>query len=106
MISVCEKGKQSEKALELFEVMRGHRLTPDVITYSAMICACKTGKQPLKAMELELFELIRGQRLTPNVITYNASISFCEKGKQPMKVMEIVDVMPRQSLTSIHTVTG
>ena len=68
-MSACEKVKQPLKALELFEVMQGQTLTPDVITYNALISACEKGKQPGKA--LEPLEAMQGQRLTPNDITYN-----------------------------------
>ena len=37
LISACEKGKQPERALELFEAMKRQGVVPDVITYSALI---------------------------------------------------------------------
>ena len=40
-ISVCEKAKQTEKALEFVEEMPRKGLEPDVITYSAAISACE-----------------------------------------------------------------
>jgi pentatricopeptide repeat protein len=39
LISACEKGRQPERALELFEAMQRQGVVPDVITYSAMIMA-------------------------------------------------------------------
>ena len=39
LISACEKGKQPERALELFEAMQRQGLVPDVITYNALISA-------------------------------------------------------------------
>ena len=43
---LCEKGKQPEWALELFEAMQRQGVVPDVIAYSALISACEKGKQP------------------------------------------------------------
>ena len=36
LISACEKDKQPERALELFEAMRRQGVVPDVITYSVV----------------------------------------------------------------------
>ena len=44
LISACDKGRQPEQALEVFETMREQVVLPDVITYSALISACKNGK--------------------------------------------------------------
>ena len=37
MISACEKGKQPERALELFDAMKQQSMVPDVMTYNALI---------------------------------------------------------------------
>merc|ERR1712226_493629 len=52
VISACEKAKQPEQALQLFEEMQRRVLEPDVITFSAVISACEKGKQPEQAHEL------------------------------------------------------
>ena len=57
LVSTCEKGKQPERALKLFEEMRLPGFVPDVITYSALISACEKGKQPERA--LKLFEAMQ-----------------------------------------------
>ena len=50
LISACEKGKQPDRALEIFDQMQQQGLVPDVITYSALISACEQSKQPEQAM--------------------------------------------------------
>ena len=40
-VSACEKGRQWQLALGLFEEMRSHVLRADVITYIATISACE-----------------------------------------------------------------
>ena len=52
LISACEKGKQPERVMELFEAMNHKGVVPDVITYSAVISACEKGKQPERALEV------------------------------------------------------
>ena len=50
LISTCEKGKQPQRALEVFQAMQQQGVVPDVITYSALISACEKGKQPQQAL--------------------------------------------------------
>ena len=40
LISACEEGKLSERALEAFAAMEQQDAVPDEITYSALISAC------------------------------------------------------------------
>ena len=76
--SVCEKGKQPERALELNEANQWQDVVPNVITYCALISACEKGKQPERTLELN--EAM--QRL-----------SACEKGKQPDRALELFEAM-------------
>ena len=46
LISVCEKGKQLERALDVFEALKLQGVFPDVFKCSALISACGTGEQP------------------------------------------------------------
>ncbi len=57
LINACQKGKQPERALELFEAMKQQGIVPDEITYSALLSACEKGKQTVRA--LELFEAMK-----------------------------------------------
>ena len=43
LISACEKGKQPERALELFEAMQRQGVVADKITYKALMSACEKG---------------------------------------------------------------
>ena len=44
LISACEKGKQPERALEIFDKMQQQGIVPNIITYNALISACEKGK--------------------------------------------------------------
>merc|ERR1712066_328205 len=41
MISACETSKNLNKALQLFQEMQQEDITPDAITYNALISACE-----------------------------------------------------------------
>ena len=43
LISACEKGKQPERALEVFEAMQLQGIVPNVITCNALISTCEKG---------------------------------------------------------------
>ena len=49
LISACEKGWMTERALQLFDAMQQQGLQPDVITYSALVSACKKGRMAVMA---------------------------------------------------------
>ena len=49
LVSACEKGKQPERAWEVFHAMQQQGLTPSVITYNAPISVCEKKKQPERA---------------------------------------------------------
>ena len=59
VISACEKGKQAERALEVFQTMQWQGVVPNVITYSAVVSASEKGKQPERA--LEMFQAMQWQ---------------------------------------------
>ncbi len=46
LISACAKGKQPERAMEIFSKMQQQDIVPIVITYNALISACEKGRQP------------------------------------------------------------
>ena len=52
LISACEKAGQSDRAFEVYNVMRHERVTPTVITYSALISACANAGQWRQALDL------------------------------------------------------
>ena len=57
LISVCEKGKQPQQAVEVFRALVQQGVVSNVITYSALISACDTGKLPEQA--LKVFEAMQ-----------------------------------------------
>ena len=51
---------------------------PDVITYSAAICACEKGPQHQQV--LHFLRAMRRHVIVLNAITYEAAISACKNG--------------------------
>ena len=78
--SACEKGKQLQKALQVFETMLKQGVLPNVIIYSALISACEKREQPRHTFCI--LEEMKRQHMVLNVITCNALISSCEKDKK------------------------
>ena len=52
VISACERGKQFDKAAEVFQAMRRQCLVCDVIIYNALISTCEKGMQAAGALEV------------------------------------------------------
>ena len=50
--TACEKGKQPEGALQVFELMQNPGIVLNTITYNALISACEKGKQPEGALQV------------------------------------------------------
>ena len=67
-----------ESALQLFQKWRQQGLLRKVITYIAIIGACRWGNVTERA--LQLFQLIQQKGLQPNMITYNDLIKAWGKG--------------------------
>jgi pentatricopeptide repeat domain-containing protein 1 len=67
--------------------MKEANVTPNVITYTALINACGKGGQWEEA--LKLLDAMEEDKVTPDTITYNALINACEQRgqwKQAFKV--------------------
>ena len=75
MISAYGKGKQMTRALAVFDDMHQAKLQPDLITYNALIRACK--RDWTRAMAF--FEDLKAEGLEPDVVTYNTLIGACRK---------------------------
>ena len=52
LIRTREKGKQPERALELFEATQGQGVVPNVINCNRLISTCEKDKLPERALEL------------------------------------------------------
>ena len=72
------------------------KVTPNVVTYSALISACeKKGQWPAA---LCLFEEMPSAKVTPNAVTYTALISACEKKGQWQAALCLFEEMPEAKL--------
>ena len=51
LISACEKGKLSERALRVLEAMLQQGVMPDAIIHHSLISACEKDKRPERALK-------------------------------------------------------
>lgn len=128
-ISACGKGLQWQLALHFFQHLEGSRLSPDTISYNAVISSQKwqmalqlfEEMSPLAVVSvvtlgallstceaqwtiaLELLEAaLRG--LSPNVVIFNAAISSCEKASEWPAALAIFGMM-RESNVEADVIT-
>ncbi len=80
-----------QDAIRLLNNLTDAGIKPNVITYTAVISACKKGGKAEEA--LEIFNKMLDAAITPNVITYSAVISACEKGGKAEEALEIFNKM-------------
>ena len=67
-------------------------LTPDVVSWSAVLSACENGTQWEGALGL-LREMVH-QLLTSNVVSWSAVLSACENSKQCEEALGLLHEMP------------
>ena len=48
LFGTCEKDKQPERALEMFQALQRQGVVPDFITFNALISVCEKTGQPLR----------------------------------------------------------
>ena len=99
-ISACAKGKETDKALEIFAEMKQSGLQPDVITFSELVSACFQGDRSEKA--LEIFAEIRHTELQPNAITCDALVRVRQKANTRGLAMNVFAEMQQETPGSEH----
>ncbi len=85
-----------QDAIRLLNNLTDAGITPNVITYNAVISACEKGGKAEEA--LEIFKAIP-VGITLDVITYTAVISACGKGGKAEKALEIFNKMLDAGIT-------
>jgi pentatricopeptide repeat domain-containing protein 1 len=103
-MKVCARGKQADKAMELFRVVKDMgELELDVYFYTTAMDACAKGGKWRRALSL-LDEMKEERGILPNVVTYGVAIAACGNGGQWKKALELLDQMRGDNL-SINTIT-
>jgi pentatricopeptide repeat protein len=103
-MKVCARGKQADKAMELFRAVKDMgELELDVYFYTTAMDACAKGGKWRRALSL-LDEMKEERGILPNVVTYGVAIAACGNGGQWKKALELLDQMRGDNL-SINTIT-
>eukprot|EP00887_Chlorella_sp_A99_P003888 scaffold11.g3888.t1 len=103
LIQQAARSKQPEKAVEIFEAMQeagadgtNPELTPNTVTYAALISAYEKGGQLHKA--LEAYHQQVEHRQPPDIVTYSSLVSACEREGEIEQAVALVDAMHQQGL--------
>ncbi|KAL3759957.1 hypothetical protein ACHAWU_000580 [Discostella pseudostelligera] len=103
-MKVCARGKQADKAMELFRAVKDMgELELDVYFYTTAMDACAKSGKWRRALSL-LDEMKEERGILPNVVTYGVAIAACGNGGQWEKALELLDQMRGDNL-SINTIT-
>ncbi len=103
-MKVCSRGRQADKAMELFRAVKDMgELELDVYFYTTAMDACAKGGKWRRALSL-LDEMKEERGIRPNVVTYGVAIAACGNGGQWRKALELLDLMRNDSLR-INTIT-
>ena len=76
----CKNGQHWQQALTLLAEAERYLLTPNVITFNAIISVCERAAQ--WEVALILLEEVEGRDLQSDLVTYNAAISACGKAAE------------------------
>eukprot|EP00439_Symbiodinium_sp_Y106_P015780 s3489_g2.t1 len=79
-MSACIRGKEAQKALQLFDALGSHAQQPNVLCYSSATSACEKSSQWQRA--LALFTEMNFATLEGDTIHYNAVVSSLARARQ------------------------
>ena len=98
----CARGRQTSRALTLFQVARDKGLPLDVYAYTSVMDACAKGGKWKTA--LNLLDDMRQSGIQPNGYTYSVAIAACGNGGQWERALELLYQM-RDKKIPINIVT-
>ena len=101
-INGCAQAGQWKVAFQLLDDMihKDHGVTPNVLTFSAVISSCAEAaacaneiedkELPMKAA-LELLEEMKHRGVEPNIVTYNSAIKVCAEGLNLARAFQLFE---------------
>jgi pentatricopeptide repeat domain-containing protein 1 len=95
VIEKCKQDQQWKPAVELLREMPKRGLTPNVVSYTAVLNAC--GKSQWE-IALYLLDEMNKIGLRPNVMSYSSAISACAKGGQWEIALDLWDEMKEKGI--------
>ena len=84
----CIKGRNTGRALTIFEMMKDRKMNLDVYAYSSAIDACAKGNK--WKLGLDYLDEMRKAGIKPNPVTYSAAINACGNGGKWEMALELL----------------
>mmetsp|Transcript_9130 Transcript_9130/g.18876 ORF Transcript_9130/g.18876 Transcript_9130/m.18876 type:complete len:596 (-) Transcript_9130:525-2312(-) len=98
----CIRGRRSDKAIEIFRVVKDMGIELDVYCYTTAMDACAKGKMWKTA--LSILREMKEKGIEPNEVTYGVAVAACGNGGRWEKALELLDQM-REMNMKINTIT-
>jgi pentatricopeptide repeat protein len=95
-IAALTRNKQSERALQLLQLMQQRQIQPDNVTYTGFIDACSKSGQPQYAVYL--LREMQEQGLTANLISCSSTIDACSGSGEWQQAIELFREMQKQHI--------
>lgn len=99
----CKNGQHWQQALTLLAEAERYLLTPNVITFNAIISVCERAAQ--WEVALILLEEVEGRDLQSDLVTYNAAISACGKAAEWQQALGLLNLVGSQTGLRPDTIT-
>ena len=101
-IRACARAKKTDKAMEIFRVVKDLGVKMDVYCYTTAMDACAKGRRWKVA--LSLLDEMKKMGLEPNEVSYGVAVTACGNGGQWERALELLEQMRKENM-KINTIT-
>ncbi|KAK1747520.1 pentatricopeptide repeat-containing protein [Skeletonema marinoi] len=101
-IRACARARKTDKAMEIFRVVKDMGVKMDVYCYTTAMDACAKGRRWKVA--LSLLDEMKEKGIEPNEVSYGVAVSACGNGGQWEKALELLEQMRKENM-KINTIT-
>lgn len=90
-IVACGRSGDAVAALDVLNLMKSRRISPDVTTYNAAIAACRKAKDPDKALFV-FEELLAHPRHAPDAVSVAETIATLDRAGRPVDADRVLEL--------------
>jgi len=101
-MKACARARKTDKAMEIFRVVKDLGVKMDVYCYTTAMDACAKGKRWKVA--LSLLDEMKEKGIEPNEVSYGVAVTACGNGGQWEKALELLEQMRKENM-KINTIT-